>query len=83
MLNVQALKYRGGHRLWLLFNDGAEGEVNLAAHLVGPVFLPLRDPAMFAAVRLDPELRTVVWPNGADLAPEFLHSLLGSDVAAV
>jgi hypothetical protein len=82
MLNVQALKYRGGHRLWLRFNDGAEGEVNLAAHLVGPVFLPLRDPAMFAAVRLDPELRTVVWPNGADLAPEFLHSLLGSDVAA-
>ena len=83
MLNVQALEYRGGHRLWLRFNDGTEGEVDLAAHLLGPVFLPLRDPAIFAAVRLDSELRTVVWPNGADLAPEFLHSLLGSDVAAV
>ena len=83
MLNVQAIEYRGGHRLWLRFNDGAEGEVDLAAHLVGPVFVPLRDPALFAAVRLDPELRTIVWPNGADLAPEFLHSLLGSDVAAV
>ena len=83
MLNVQAMEYRGGYRLWLRFGDGAEGEVDLAAHLVGPVFLPLRDPALFAAVRLDPELRTIVWPNGADLAPEFLHSLLGSDVAAV
>ncbi len=83
MLNVQAIEYRGGHRLWLRFNDGAEGEVDLAAHLVGPVFVPLRDPTVFAAVRLDPELRTIVWPNGADLAPEFLHSLLGSDVAAV
>jgi hypothetical protein len=83
MLNVQAIEYRGRHRLWLRFNDGAEGEVDLAPHLVGPVFVPLRDPAVFAAVRLDPELRTIVWPNGADLAPEFLHSLLGSDVAAV
>ena len=83
MLNVQAIEYRGGHRLWLRFNDGAEGEVDLAAHLVGPVFVPLRDPALFAAVRLDPELRTIVWPNGADLAPEFLHSLLRFDVAAV
>ena len=83
MLNVQAIEYRGGHRLWLRFNDGAQGEVDLAVHLVGPVFVPLRDPALFAAVRLDPELRTIVWPNGADLAPEFLHSLLGSDVAAV
>jgi hypothetical protein len=50
---------------------------------VGPVFLPLRDPPAFAAVRLDPELRTIVWPNSADSAPEFLHSLLGTDVAAV
>ena len=56
MLNVQAVEYRGAHRLWLRFNDGTEGEVDLAAHLVGPVFLPLRDPALFAAVRLDPGL---------------------------
>ena len=83
MLNIQAIEYRGGHRLWMRFTDGAEGEVDLAAHLVGPVFVPLRDPALFAAVQLDPELRTIVWPNGADLAPEFLHSLLGSDVPAV
>ena len=83
MLNVQALEYRGAHRLWLQFNDGAEGEVDLGAHLQGPIFYPLRDPAVFAAARVDPEIRTVTWPNGADLAPEFLHSLLSSSVAAL
>lgn len=83
MLNIQALEYRGAHRLWLRFNDGAEGEVDLGAQLQGPVFLPLRDPSVFATAQLDPELRTVVWPNGADLAPEFLHALLNSGVAAV
>jgi hypothetical protein len=81
MLNIQALEYRGAHRLWLRFSDGAEGEIDLRAHLQGPVFLPLCDPSVFAAARLDPEIRTVAWPNGADLAPEFLHALLNSDVA--
>jgi len=48
-----------------------------------PVFEPLRDPAVFATVRVDPEIRTVAWANGADFAPEFLHGLLNSGVAAV
>lgn len=82
MLNLQALEYRGAHRLWLRFNDGAEGEVDLAGHLEGPVFVPLRDPAVFATARIDPEIRTVTWSNGADMAPEFLYSLLASGVTA-
>ena len=82
MLNVREVQYRGGHRLWLQFSDGTDGEVDLAAHLVGPVFRPLLDPVVFAAVRVDPEIRTIAWPNGADFAPEFLHELLRSDVAA-
>lgn len=55
------------------FNDGSEGEVDLSAELDGPVFEPLKDPKMFAQFRLDPDTHTLVWPNGADLAPEFLH----------
>ncbi|MGH9224370.1 MAG: DUF2442 domain-containing protein [Acidimicrobiales bacterium] len=40
------------------------------------MFEPLRaDPALFARVRVDPEARTIVWPNGADLAPEALHRM--------
>jgi hypothetical protein len=62
--------------VWLRFADGAEGEVDLAAELDGEVFEPLREDAYFKLVRLDPVLRTIVWPNGADFAPEFLRSAL-------
>ena len=82
MLNVREVNVRGEYRLWLRFNDGAEGEVDLREHLIGPVFEPLRNPVAFAAVRVDPDIRTIAWPNGADFAPEFLHGLLSSGVAA-
>jgi hypothetical protein len=82
MLHVLSVEYRGGHRLRLLFSDGVEGEADLSAVLEGPVFAPLRDPAAFAAVRLDREFRTITWPNGADFAPEFLRDLVTSGVAA-
>ncbi|HEX6052471.1 MAG TPA: DUF2442 domain-containing protein [Gemmatimonadaceae bacterium] len=82
MLHVLSVEYRGGHRLRLTFSDGVEGEADLGRALDGPVFAPLRDPVAFAAVRLDPELRTVAWPNGADFAPEFLRELVMSGVAA-
>lgn len=59
--------------LWLRFSDGTRGEVDLAGELDGPVFEPLRDPAYFRGFVLHPELHTVAWPNGADLAPEFLY----------
>jgi hypothetical protein len=59
--------------LWLRFSDGTQGEVDLARELDGPVFEPLRDPAYFRGFVLHPELHTIVWPNGADLAPEFLY----------
>ena len=59
-----------------LLNDGAEGFVDLTEELYGEMFEPLKDMALFRSVRLDPELKTIVWANGADLAPEFLHDHL-------
>jgi hypothetical protein len=64
------------HTLWLRFSDGLQGEVDLSEELDGEVFAPLKDEAFFKQVKLHPELKTVVWPNGADFAPEFLHSAL-------
>jgi hypothetical protein len=55
------------------FDDGVVREVDLEAELWGPVFEPLKDPAVFAQVRVDHELGTVVWPTGADLDPLVLH----------
>jgi hypothetical protein len=69
-------RYLHDHTLWLRFSDGLEGEVDLASELDGEVFFPLRDKDYFKQMVLHPELRTVVWPNGADFAPEFLHAAL-------
>ncbi len=59
--------------VWLRFGDGTEGRVDLSGELHGPIFEPLRDPTFFGQLRLDPELETITWPNGADFAPEFLY----------
>ena len=82
MLHVTQLRVVRPGVLWLRFDDGAEGEVDLTAELEGPVFSPLQEPAAFAAATLDPELQTVVWPTGADFAPEFLRGLLAGRAAA-
>jgi len=70
---ITAVSFVRDFTLHLCFADGTEGDVDLARELDGEVFLPLRDPAFFRRFCLDPELHTVVWPNGADLAPEFLY----------
>ncbi len=69
-------RYVSDFRIWLQFSDGVQGEVDLSSELNGPIFEPLRDVAVFRQVRLHPELRTLVWPNGADFAPEFLRAHL-------
>jgi hypothetical protein len=63
----------GAHRLRLAFDDGVCGELDAGAWEWTGVFEPLSDPDYFARVQLDPELGTIGWPNGADVAPETLH----------
>lgn len=60
-------------RLRLRFDDGSERTVDLSDTLWGVMGEPLRDPDYFRLVRVDPELRTVVWPNGFDIDPDVLH----------
>ena len=71
--HVMEARYVGGFVIWLRFRDGTAGEVDLSKELWGQVFEPLRDPAYFSHFTLDPVGRTLVWPNGADFAPAFLH----------
>ncbi len=73
MPHLAKARYGGDYRVWLEFSDGASGEVDFAPELHGKVFEPLRDLAYFREFRLDEELGTLVWPNGADFAPEFLY----------
>ena len=73
ILHVKEAKYIRDYVLWLRFNDGAEGEVDLSNELNGEVFEPLKDINNFRSFKVDPTLETIVWENGADLAPEFLY----------
>jgi hypothetical protein len=63
----------GGFVVWLRFRDGTAGEIDLERELYGPIFEPLRDPAVFSRFEIHNDFHTLVWPNGADFAPEFLH----------
>ena len=73
ILHVREARYLRDYVLWLRFNDGAEGEIDLRGELTGEVFGPLTDIEQFKRFRVDPKLQTVVWDSGADLAPEFLY----------
>ncbi len=73
LVHVTSVRALGGYRLRLAFTDGTVGDIDLADELWGVVFEPLRDPALFRRVDVDPQLGTVVWPNGADLDPESLR----------
>ena len=55
------------------FSDGLIREIDCGFLLHGTLGEPLKDPDYFRQVRVDDELRTIVWPNGLDPAPELLH----------
>ena len=74
LMDIVGAKALGDYRLHLRCEDGVEGVVDLAPHLsFQGVVEPLRDPAYFAQVRVDADLGTVAWPNGADLDPDVLY----------
>jgi hypothetical protein len=72
-LHVKEARHLHDYVIWLRFNDGAEGEIDLESELEGEVFGPLKDQQLFQRFHVDPELETIAWENGADLAPEFLY----------
>lgn len=72
---VRDVKYLSEYKLRLKFEDDSVRQVDLANHLDGEVFAPIRDPSKFKTVRLHNELDTIVWENGADMSPDFLYEI--------
>ena len=75
-------KYVAGYKIALKFEDGAQGVIDLEPELWGEVFAPLKDPKLFKQVKLNQELNTICWNNGADFAPEFLYASIASNRVA-
>jgi len=71
--SLESAKYLSEYKIQVQFSDGFEGVIDLKNELWGEVFEPLQDINIFRAFEVDPELSTIVWSTGADLAPEFLY----------
>ena len=70
-VHVVEARYVRDYTVWVRFNDGTAGEVDLSGELDGPVFEPLRDLEAFKRFKI--AYHTLSWDNGADFAPEFLR----------
>ena len=74
--SVIGAAYRGRYRIRVTFNDNSEKTIDFRPWLEGPIFEPLKDPEYFRRFFIDGG--TVVWPNGADIAPETLYDYQAS-----
>ena|ERR1700722_3577600 len=70
---VQMVRVEAPFTLRVGFSDGTEQTIDFRPVLRGELFGPLQDLAVFNQVRIDPEVHTLVWPNGADFDPATLH----------
>lgn len=78
--DIVSVKPLSEFRLYLEFEDGVAGEVDIAAIVrFDDVFAPLADKAYFEQVQVNPEIGTIVWPNHADLDPDVLYALVSGE----
>jgi hypothetical protein len=76
MLEVTKARYEQGYKIWIEFNDGTSGIIDLSDVLWGPIFEPLKDIKLFKRFFISDILHTIAWENDADLAPEYLYEKL-------
>ena len=70
---VISFKILGPYTLKVGFNDSTSQMIDFKPILKGEIYGPLQDPSIFDKVKIDSEVHTLVWPNGADFDPETLH----------
>lgn len=72
-LHITNARYLEDYKVEVSFNDGRKGIADLADALKGSMFEPLKNKSVFSRLAVDKELDTIVWSNGADLAPEYIY----------
>ena len=72
-LHVTDASYLEDYKVEVAFNNGRKGIADLTDALRGTMFEPLKNKTVFANLVVDEELDTIVWSNGADLAPEYIY----------
>jgi hypothetical protein len=73
---IKSAEYEGDYNIRIVFTDGVSGRVDLSGDLYGEMFEPLKQPSFFRQVFVHPEFKTLCWPNGADIAPEYLYDMV-------
>jgi hypothetical protein len=73
IFRVERFRIAGPYTLEVMFDDASDQTIDFRPVLSGELYGPLRDLGLFNRVKIDPEVRTLVWPNGADFDPTTLH----------
>lgn len=72
-LHITDAKYVEEYKVQVTFNNGRKGVADLSSVLNGEAFESLKDKSIFSTLKVDEELETITWSNGADLAPEYIY----------
>jgi hypothetical protein len=70
---VESFEIVGPYQLRVKFDGGVETSIDFLSVLAGELYSPLRDLELFNRVKIDKEVHTLIWPNGADFDPATLH----------
>jgi len=74
VIRIVSAEVENGCAVILTFTDGSKRLVDLRPYLAGPIFELIKaDPSFFRSLAVDPDLGTIVWPNGADIDPDVLY----------
>ncbi len=77
LYDIVEVKVVKNYILYIRFENGLSGEVDISKIILFEgIFSKLKEPSYFGTVRVDKDLGTIVWENGADLAPDYLYSII-------
>ena len=82
LFDIVEVKIIRNYILYLRFENGVDGQIDISKIVpFEGIFSQFQDLSYFATVTINPELGTIVWDNGADLAPDYLYSVISGEVA--